>query len=371
MRWGANLCHVYISRFPGTRARAWARGLVLRTTGSGRRRLALEHGRLHSHDREPGLTDLDEVGVVDSDGLAIHYYVVGPPPDEASATVVFAHGFTLAAESFYLQVEHLRQHHPTVRSVLLDLRGHGRTGACSPAVCTIDGLGRDVRAVVEHCAPTGPLILVGHSLGGLAVLAALRQLRADAPDTHARISGVTLVSTSVESLATQGIPQVLASPVADQIMAGVEASPRDARKIREAAAKFLAPTLATAVFKRPTGYDLIEFHAAMIHETPLASFVGFFDDLQEHDELRAAEAIRDKPGWVLVGQRDEVTPMSQSDRLLEVWPRAWSQVAEGAGHMLILEAPGIINNALNRLLERVPVPTRRTSPRRSSHRPPG
>lgn len=330
-----------------------ARSYLLRTTRAGRRRLALEHAELHSHQREPGLTDLDEQGIVDSDGLKIHTYAVGPRPPAATATVVLVHGFTLAAESFYLQVDYLREHHPEVRVVLLDLRGHGRTGQCDPALCTVDGLARDVRAVIDKCAPTGPVILVGHSLGGLAVLAALRQLLADHPATHARISSVLLVATSVESLAAQGIPQVLASPVADQVKAGVEAAPRDVRKLRQAAAKFLAPALSVAVFKRSIGYELAEFHAAMIHETPLASFVGFFDDLQDHDELTAANALQGKPGGVLVGEKDEVTPLGQAQRLLEIWPEAWSQIAEGAGHMLILEAPGIVNSAMTKLLNRL------------------
>lgn len=329
------------------------RAYALRTTKAGRRRLALEHGELHSHDREPGLTDVDEQGTVISDGLVIHTYAFGPSPEHATATVVLVHGFTLAAESFYLQVDYLREHHPQVRVVLLDLRGHGETGKCDPALCTVDGLACDVLTVIDKCAPRGPVILVGHSLGGLAVLAALRHLLADDPATHARIRGVLLVATSVESLAAQGIPQVLASPVADQVMTGVEVSPRDAQKVRSVAAKFLAPTLAAAVFKRPTGYDLAEFHAAMIHETPLASFVGFFDDLQDHDELAAATALRGKTGGVLVGEKDEVTPLGQAERLLEIWPEAWSQIAEGAGHMLILEAPGIVNNALTGILNRV------------------
>ena len=39
------------------KAPAFARSAALRLTKSGRRRLALEHGALHSQTREPGLTD--------------------------------------------------------------------------------------------------------------------------------------------------------------------------------------------------------------------------------------------------------------------------------------------------------------------------
>lgn len=317
-------------------------------TPAGRRRIALERGMLHSQTREPGLRDIDEQGTVDSGDIPVYYYRSGPAT--ASVTVVFVHGFTLAAESYYLQVRYLREHHPEVACLLVDLRGHGQTGAVAAAACTVEGLAQDVIEVIARKAPTGRLILVGHSLGGLAVLATLRKLYAGDPDCHSRVSGVVLLSTSIESLSAQGLPQVLASPLADRVRDAVEASPDDARQIREAAAKYLAPTLATAVFKRPTNYELVEFHAAMIHETPLTSFVGFFDDLQEHGELAAVPALQGIPGFIITGEKDEVTPLGQAERLWEVWPEAWFQIAAGAGHMLILEAPGIVNRAISQLV---------------------
>lgn len=328
-----------------------ARSFALRLTPGGRRRLALEHGALHSHDREPGLHDVDEEGVVRSGGVDVRYYRVGPV--DAAVTVVFVHGFTLAAESFYLQVDHLRRHHPQVGCLLLDLRGHGQTGAVPPGDCTVAGLADDVQAVIRHRAPTGRIVLLGHSLGGLAVLNAMRRMVNEDPQLHARVDALILAATSIESLAAQGIPQVLASPVADQTMAAVEASPTQTRKVREAAAKLLAPTLAAAFFHRPTGYERVEFHAAMIHETPLASFVGFFEDLQHHDEQGAGESLRGKMGFILVGEVDAVTPVGQSEQLCRAWPEAWFQVAPGAGHMLILEAPEFINNALDHVLSRL------------------
>lgn len=336
---------------PVVGARKIVRSFALRMTPGGRRRLALEHGELHSHDREPGLRDVDEEGTVRSGVVNVRYYLIGPV--DAAVTVVFVHGFTLAAESFYLQVNHLRRNHPQVSCLLLDLRGHGQTGAVPPSECTVIGLADDVQAVINHCSPNGRIVLVGHSLGGLAVLNAVRRMKTEDPELYARIDALILAATSIESLSVQGLPQVLASPVADQTMAAVEASPSQTRKVREAAAKFLAPALATAVFNRPTGYDRVEFHAAMIHETPLASFVGFFDDLQHHNELGAGEALQGKMGFILAGESDAVTPVSQSERLRQAWPEAWFQVAAGAGHMLVLEAPEIINNALDRVLTRL------------------
>lgn len=334
---------------PSSAGAAAVRRSALRLTGNGRRRLALEDAAGYGPESRPGLGRVDAETTVDSDGIGVRTYRIGPA--DADTTVVFIHGFTLAAEVYYLQTEFLRTHHPQVRSVLIDARGHGATGAVAPGACTVAGTADDVLAAIREHAPTGALILLGHSLGGLTVLNLIK--RADA-ELHARIRGVILVATAIESLSAQGLPQVLASPVADKVRDTVEAAPGDARRFREYASQFLAPALATAVFRRPTDDEVIRFHAAMIHETPLDTFVGFFDDLQEHEELDAAPALQGMPGYVLVGESDDVTPMSQAERICELWPEAFLQVAEGAGHMLPLEAPGILNNALAKLLDRLP-----------------
>ncbi|WIM70191.1 alpha/beta fold hydrolase [Corynebacterium suedekumii] len=324
--------------------RSWA----MRVTPGGGRRLALERGALHSGTREPGLTHIDRTGIVDNDGVPVHWYEYGDvDAGDSSVTVVFIHGFTLAAESFYLQVNHLRAQWPDARLLLMDLRGHGQTGAVAPEKCTVEGAADDVTAVLDARGVSGPVILVGHSLGGLVALNLVRRC----PDElRGRIKGLILVSASIEALSAQGLPQILASPIADKVYDAVEASPNEADRFRHEVSKYLAPGLAVTVFHRDTDYDLIEFHAAMIHETPLETFVGFFDDLQVHDELAAGQHLDGIPGYVINGDADDVTPMSQAERICEVWPGAWLQTAMGAGHMIPLEAPGILNAAIDRLV---------------------
>lgn len=330
---------------PVSRLRSWA----LQLTPKGRRRLALEIGALHSGSRQPGLTGIDRTGTVDNDGIRIHWYEYGPVAP-AAPTVLFLHGFTIPAESFYRQVDHLRSRWPGVRLLLLDARGHGQTGKVDPRLCTVEGAADDALAVLRARDVRGPVILVGHSLGGLVALNLVRRCPSE---LRGRIAGLVLVAASIEALADQGLPQILASPVADQVYNAVEAQPNEAKKFREQAAKILAPTLAVAFFHRKTDYDIVQFHAAMIHETPLETFVGFFEDLQVHDELAAGPHLQGIPGYVLAGEKDLVTPLSQAERLIEVWPEAGLQIAPDAGHMIPLEAPEILNAAIERLLLRL------------------
>ncbi|AGG67334.1 alpha/beta fold hydrolase [Corynebacterium callunae] len=326
------------------------RGLNLGLSKKRRTKKFLKTGERYSQSRTPGLSHVDLHNTVKSGGIDIHTYVVGPRSvDKPEATVVFIHGFTLAAEVYYMQVDFLETYFPQIKSVLIDARGHGATGPVAPERCTVTGTADDVVAAINAHATNGPLILVGHSLGGLTALNLIKRAPAALRE---RIVGLVLVATSIESLSAQGLPQVLASPIADNVKNAAEAAPEDAQKFREYATKFLAPALATAVFQRDTSSDVINFHAAMIHETPLDTFVGFFDDLQEHDELDAAPALKGLEGYVLAGEKDDVTPISQANRICELWPEAKLQVAAGAGHMLPLEAPAILNNALAALLEK-------------------
>ena len=359
------------------KAPAFARSAALRLTKSGRRRLALEHGALHSQTREPGLTDLTATGVVDikttpvtadiaakdderkasdkpetvTTDIPVHWYEVEPSePAKEPVTIVFVHGFTLAGESWYRQFNALRKSHPEARLLTMDLRGHGQTGAVPASLCTVEGAAADALAVIAERAATGKLIVVGHSLGGLI---ALHMVRAAEESIRRRIAGVVLISTSIDKLAAQGVPQILASPVADAARNAIESSPKEIRKFREAIASLMAPSLAVAVFARRTDYEIIEFHAAMINETPLETFVGYLDDLQDHDEFASGPYLEGLPGAVLVGTKDDVTPRKQADLIMEKWPDAELVEVDGAGHMLPLEAPEAVNRAIERALEKV------------------
>ena len=67
---------------------------------------------------------------------------------------------------------------------------------------TIDQLGRDLASVIEATAPTGPLVLIGHSMGGMTIMALADQHPELFDD---RVIGVALVATSPGKLAEVGL----------------------------------------------------------------------------------------------------------------------------------------------------------------------
>ncbi len=115
-----------------------------------------------------------------------------PPPSSAvvgsmgrGPTVVLVHGLGSDASRWLPMVRNLARDH---RVVLIELPGHGLTPMTTPFALEQATLALD-RAIREQ-APQGPVVLVGHSVGGLvAVAEALR-----APE---RVRGLVLVETAL------------------------------------------------------------------------------------------------------------------------------------------------------------------------------
>ena len=302
------------------------------------------YSSLHARERKPGLTDLDASGVVVSDGFDIPYYEVGPA--DAETTVVFVHGFALSAECFHEQADFLREHYPQVRSLLLDVRGHGLAGAAAKKDCTISGAADDVMTVLAERAKHGRLIIVGHSLGGMITLNLVRRCPSS---VFERIDGVVLIGAAIQPLSEKGMAQILKTSVADFAYNMCSRLPRRMASVRREVASFIAPALSVLVAGFPR-MESIEFHVAMILDTPLESFVGYFDDLLHHSEIDAAPRLAQLAGVVVLGSSDIITPRSQSEEILEYWPGASLELIDGSGHMVILEKPEEIFAAIRRLL---------------------
>lgn len=294
--------------------------------------------------RTPELTPFPRFDAVDRTGDVdgVHYYETGPI--DAPVTIVFVHGFTLAASAFYLQVEHLAGR-DDVRCLLMDLRGHGATGEVPFEKCSVGGAADDVARVVEKRCPEGEMIIVGHSLGGLI---ALNLARRYGPQ---RVRGLLLISSAIESLGSKGLPKIITHPFMDKVRQAVEAAPEATERLTRDAKDFIASNMGPLFFNtNTTSYDIVQFHAELVRQTPMSTFIGYFDDLQQHDELAAAEVLKEIDGIVLVGERDKVTPVSQSERICELWPRGELRTVKDAGHMLLMEIPEAANNAIDSLV---------------------
>ncbi|WBB63701.1 alpha/beta fold hydrolase [Streptomyces sp. WMMC500] len=280
--------------------------------------------------------------------------------EPAPLTVVFSHGYCLTQDSWHFQRAALRGH---VRTVYWDQRSHGRSARgisqlAGDEPVTIEQLGRDLKAVLDAAAPEGRLLLVGHSMGGMTVMAFADQF----PDlVRDRVAGVALLDTSAGDLGrvTFGLPAAGAWAVRHFVPGFLKAlgsRAELAERGRQATADLFAGIIKHYSFGTE-GVDpgVARFAERLLESTPIDVVAEFYPAFALHEKGESLELFRDLPGLVLVGDRDMVTPPAHSERIAARLPDAVFEVVEEAGHLAPLERPDRVNDALAALLARAGV----------------
>lgn len=286
--------------------------------------------------------------VYTDDGVELAVRSCGP--EDAPITAIFVHGFCNSMQSWHFQRRDLEKcWGPRVRLVLFDQRGHGRSGAPSAESCTVAQLGRDIGTVIETVAPTGSVLLVGHSLGGMAVLAAAAQLPAL---FAARVIGVALLSTAAAEVTTAGITQLLRSPAIDGFRLAVHTAPALVQVGRSSVRQVITPILHVSSYHGQVSPTLSRFTTMMIDRTPVETIVKFLKAIELHDESAALPTLAKLPVLVLGGVHDLVIPFHNSRALARALPDSELVRLAGAAHMAHMQFPDIVNAALHRLLIR-------------------
>ena len=299
--------------------------------------------------------------VVADDGVPLHVEEVGP--EGAPLTVIFCHGYTLQLASWHYQRKALAQE-GLGKLVFWDQRSHGKSGRGRAEHCTIDQLGRDLFAVVQACAPTGKVVLVGHSMGGMTVMA----LADRHPELFGdRVVGVALVATSPGRMAevTFGLPAVFTGvnrrvlPFVTRGMIGRPDLFERGRRLGTDVA-FLAARRG-GFGSKDVPPSVVELTEKMIADTPVDVIAEFFPTFMDHDKLHALPVLDDVETLVLVGSADLITPVSHSREIAATLPKAQLVVLEGAGHMVQLERHALVTLQLRALVRRATSAKRRTA----------
>ncbi len=293
------------------------------------------------------------------DGLTLHVQVEGPR--DAALTVVLAHCWTSDHESWRYQVRDLHSRFgDAIRIVSYDHRGHGASDETTRASATIENLGRDLAALIDTHAPTGDLVLAGHSIGGMTLMA----LAEHRPELFAeRVRGVLFVATSGGSLheVTLGFPRI-----SDRVRDRIPAMLATRSKMLSRRRRRRAPVIEAMVARRFLFGDDMRLRDHMltvegIINTPAASMCGFFEDVMRHNRLEGLSALAGVPVQVMVGDKDLLTPRTHAELLAEKIPGARLTVAPGAGHMLPLERDQLVSRVLGDLVEQAQATRERPS----------
>ncbi|UYM03830.1 alpha/beta fold hydrolase [Solicola gregarius] len=320
----------------------------------GRRR---QSRRLEAGEEIPfGSLHSEPQPVVASDGVRLHVEVDEPdvPVDPAvpdgsrlrgsqahslPLTVVFAHGWVLDLDSWHFQRAALRGR---VRMVFYDQRSHGRSQRSTRKGSNFDQLGRDLRDIIEATTPDGPVILVGHSMGGMTIMSLAEQF----PDlVRERVAGVLLCGTSAGGLLPPGTPLRRAQPVVENLAVAITPMLAVGRRLgsNRSSRRF------TVGPDAPVEYA--EMTAQMLRRTHTHVLLDFLPNFGRLDAYEALAALPGEATVVVSGTHDQITPHKHSQRIVDRLPGARLVVADRAGHMVQLERHELVTAVLEDLIE--------------------
>jgi pimeloyl-ACP methyl ester carboxylesterase len=244
---------------------------------------------------------------------------------------------------------------PRLRMVFYDQRSHGRSGRAPAETVTIDHLGDDLYRVLAEVAPTGPVVLVGHSMGGMAAMAlADRHPELFGP----RVIGLALIATSTGRLSevSFGLPAITArlrAPVMPLVLRTMRSRPgliERGRKVGADLAWLL--TRHYSFGSSDVSPALVDYVEGLIAGTPVDVVADFFPALTAHDRLGPLSRLTGLEILIVVGDKDLLTPEEHSRRMAQLLPHAELLVLDGAGHLVMMERPALVNLRLRAFLHR-------------------
>ncbi len=291
------------------------------------------------------------VPVVAGDGVPLHVEI-DEVADGLPVTVVFCHGLGLDQGAWHYQRRDLED---AGRLVFWDQRGHGLSGRGADERLTIDQLGDDLKLVLDAVAPSGPVILVGHSMGGMTVMALA--------DRHPqlfgeRVVGVALLATSAGKLAGVGFGVPAAAgralrAVAPRALTTLSRRPDLVARGLAIGADVQLVLTRRYSFSTDVTPSITRFVAAMHARTPLDVIAALMPAFTDHDKLAALRVLNDVQTLVLVGRDDRMTPANHSRDIARQLRRAELVIVPHAGHMVMVEHPDLVNGRLGELVKRV------------------
>ena len=332
----------------GTAVEVARRRRVIARRGAGDR---APLGSLHSSPRT----------VVAGDGVPLHVEVDEYAPSESDGrrrtakaaepalTVVFCHGYALNLDCWHFQRSGYRG---LVRTVYYDQRSHGRSGRSSMGHATIDQLGHDLKQILDEVVPEGPVVLVGHSMGGMSIVA----LAEHHPELFGdRIVGVALISTTAGGLDPSRIllpmlPLSIGGGLTHRAVRLLGRGHRAIDALRRVGKDVAMVATDLWAFGDAVPAAYVEFVDQMLAATPFEVVAEFFPSFGSLDKFHAVEVLGGVPTAIICGTADRLTTIGHSRKLHAHIAGSTLLECEGAGHMVIMERHDQVNAELDQLL---------------------
>lgn len=189
-----------------------------------------------------------------------------------------------------------------------------------PGFDSLSAMAESVLAATE-----GPLVLVGHSMGGRVALEAVRR----APE---RIAGLVLANTGVH-------PPAEGEAAGRQRLIDIAQS----QGMAALAEAWLPPMMGAAPARVAA---LMPTLRAMVAAYPLSAYLGQIAALLGRADAGPVLAGYRGPVLLLSADQDRWSPPAQHAAMHDLAPHATIRILDGAGHMLPVEAPAAVAGVL-------------------------
>lgn len=289
-----------------------------------------------------------------SDGTELHVEIDECEAEQPVVSVLLCHGYALSSDSLVFQRAALQGR---ARVISYDQRSHGKSGRGEHATHTVEQLGRDLGAVIDEVAALGPLMLVGHSMGGMTIMALAQQR----PDLFkSRVRGIAFISSTAGGLSdvSFGMPPFLrtivhrAAPAMATVLARTKWLVESGRRASSDVSELVFRAYS---FGSTPSAEASEFVASMIDNTPIDVIAEFLPALQEHNRYEVLPSLSHIRTVVIVGEQDRMTPVIHSERLASGIQGSTLAVIPGGGHMVGIEFHKEVDALLVDLLDQVKV----------------
>ena len=242
--------------------------------------------------------------------------------------VLFVHGFPLSGALWRPVVERLGGRW---RCIVPDLRGMGRSPATDAA--GMDDHADDLARLLDALGETRPVVVVGMSMGGYVAFAFARR-------HPARVRALALVATRAQADTEEGARGRLAT----------------AERVLREGSRVVADDMVGKLFAASAGEELRSRWHSVMAATPPEGVAAALRGMAERPDSIGTIDLLARPVLVVMGEEDAIMTVEDGRRMAEAAEHGRLVTVAGAGHMVPVERPDAVADALQRFLAELPTP---------------
>ncbi|HEV7866156.1 MAG TPA: alpha/beta hydrolase [Chthoniobacteraceae bacterium] len=337
----------------------WGIGM-LAFTAFGRPVVLALLGRRGTDDPKPARSS--EVKILERpDGTKLHVEFFGPAD---APVILFTHGISNDSTTWY----YLKKLASRYRLIVWDLRGI----ALSPAGkqdYALSTMAEDLRAVIDLVPAGRPLLLAGHSMGGMIMLTLLKS---EGAELRKRISGLALLNTTyinpTNTCWLRSLARALQKPVLEPLLWLTKGFLWPLVWLQNWSSysngtSHIMTRIFTFAGNQTRGQ--LEFCTRMSVRCSPKVLAGQALGMFRYDAREALARI-DLPTLVLTAPKDKATEPDASEFLRGALPHAQLVTIKGAAHASMDEQGASVREAVERFAEETFRASETTSPQQSA-----